>query len=383
MSTSKSGLIVDADGHVLEPLDTWQKYIDPQYRDRAVRMEHDENGWEVLLFDNKPCEVARGTLGAIGGVGSDAEELEAFFTPGKRTYADGAPLGSYDPKARIKVMDEEQIDVALLYPTIGIFWEGWITEAKLAAAYTRAYNRWIIDFCSDHPKRLFPIAHISLLDPEGAADEVKWAKEQGCVGVYLSPDMPARGGKHFDDPSFVRFWETVQDLDMPVGFHVIVRDNPSFQEWLKPDASAGLFTFAFLAIDVMAAFTQMMSLGMFEKYPRLKCTVLESGANWISAWLDRLDHKYRPMASRTSLTMPPSEYFYRQCLVSADPDETLTAKVIEHIGADYFLWASDYPHIDADFGVVKELKERIAPLPETYQRKVLGENAIRFYGLNV
>ena len=383
MSTSKSGLIVDADGHVLEPLDTWQKYIDPKYRDRSVRMEHDENGWEVLLFDNKPCEVVRGTLGAIGGVGSDAEELEAFFTPGKRTYADGAPLGSYDPTARIRVMDEEQIDVALLYPTLGIFWEGWVMEAKLASAYTHAYNRWIIDFCSDHPKRLFPIAHISLLDPEGAVDEVKWAKEQGCVGVYLSPDMPARGGKHFDDSAFVRFWETVQDLDMPVGFHVVVRDNPSFQEWLKPDASAGLFTFAFLAIDVMAAFTQMMSLGMFEKYPRLKCTVLESGANWISAWLDRLDHKYRPMASRTSLKMPPSEYFYRQCLVSADPDETLTAKVIEHIGADYFLWASDYPHIDADFGVVKELKERIAPLPEEDQHKVLGENAIRFYGLNV
>ena len=66
-----------------------------------------------------------------------------------------------------------------------------------------------------------------------------------------------------------------------------------------------------------------------------------------------------------------------------DADETLTAKVIEHIGADYFLWASDYPHIDADFGVVKELKERIAPLPQADQRKVLGENAIRFYGLNV
>jgi predicted TIM-barrel fold metal-dependent hydrolase len=383
MTNPNTGLIVDADGHVLEPLDTWQKYIDPQYRDRALSMELDENGWEVLLIDNKPCEVVRGTLGAIGGVGADAEELEAFFTPGKRTYADGAPLGSYEPNARIKVMDEEQIDVALLYPTLGIFWEGWVQEAKLASAYTRAYNRWIIDFCSDHPKRLFPIAHISLLDPEGAAEETKWAKEQGCVGVYLSPDMPARGGKHFDDPAFVPFWETVQDLEMPVGFHVVVRDQPSFQEWIGSGAEFGLFNFAFLAIDVMAAFTQMMSLGMFEKYPRMKCGVLETGANWISAWLDRLDHKYRPMASRTSLKMLPSEYFYRQCLVSADPDETMTAKVIEHIGADYFLWASDYPHIDADFGVVKELKERIVSLPEATQRKVLGDNAIRFYGLDV
>ena len=105
MSTSKGGPIVDADGHVLEPLDTWQKYIDPKYRDRAVRLEHDEKGWEVLLFDNKPCETVRGTLGAIGGVGSDTEELAAFLTPGERTYADGAPPGSYDPTARIKVMD--------------------------------------------------------------------------------------------------------------------------------------------------------------------------------------------------------------------------------------------------------------------------------------
>ena len=383
MVSEQVGPIVDADGHVLEPLDTWQKYIDPQYRDRAVRLEHDDNGWEVLLIDNKPCEVVHGTLGAIGGVGADAEELAAFFTPGKRTYADGAPLGSYDPTARIQVMDEEQIDIALLYPTIGIFWEGWVQEAKLASAYTRAYNRWIIDFCCDHPKRLFPVAHISLLDPEGAVAEVQWAKEQGCVGVYLSPDMPARGGKHFDDPAFVRFWETVQDLEMPIGFHVVVRDRPSFQEWIGPGAEFGLFSFAFLAIDVMAAFTQMMSLGMFEKYPRLKCTILETGASWISAWLDRLDHKYRPMASRTSLKMLPSEYFYRQCLVSADPDETLTAQVIEHIGADYFLWASDYPHIDADFGVVRELKERIAPLSKADQYKVLGENAIRFYGLGV
>jgi predicted TIM-barrel fold metal-dependent hydrolase len=133
----------------------------------------------------------------------------------------------------------------------------------------------------------------------------------------------------------------------------------------------------------MAAFTQMLSWGMFEKYPRLKCTVLESGANWISAWLDRLDHKYNVMAAYSPLKLKPSEYFYRQCLVSADPDETLTAPVVEHIGADYFVWASDYPHVDASFGVVQEMKERLAPLPEAAQRKVLGENAVRFYNLSV
>lgn len=380
MSSEKIGLSVDADGHILEPADTWIKYIDPQYRDRAIRIDHDDKGWEVLMFDNKPAEVVRGTLGALGGVGMDAE---ALLTPGKRTYVEGCPPGSYDPQARLKVMDEEGIDIALLYPTIGIFWEGWVQDPKLATAYCRAYNRWLVDFCSEDKKRLFPVAHISLIDPEGAVEETIRAKKDGCVGVYLSPDMVARGWKHFDDPSFVRFWNTVQDLDMPVGFHVIVRDTPSWQEWIRNDADFGLFNFTFLAMDVMAAFTQMMSLAMFEKYPRMKCTVLESGANWISAWLDRLDHKYIPMKSRSTLKMKPSEYFYRQCVVSADPDETMTAEVVNHIGADYFVWASDYPHIDSSLGVAQEIRERLASLPVASQRKVLGENAVRFYNLPV
>jgi len=72
---------------------------------------------------------------------------------------------------------------------------------------------------------------------------------------------------------------------------------------------------------------------------------------------------------------------YRQCLVSADPDESVTAQMVEHIGADYFVWASNYPHIDASFGAVRELRERLAPLSAEARRKVLGDNALRFYRL--
>lgn len=380
MSTAQKSPIVDADGHVLEPADIWAKYIEPQYRDRAVKITIDGKGYENLLFDNKPLELVRGHLGVLGGIGMDPV---ALHKNGQMTYADGCPAGSYDPKARLKVMDEEGIDVALLYPTIGICWEGIVTDPQLATAYTRAYNRWLADFCRENPKRLFPIAHISLLDPDGATEEAIRARKDGCVGIYLSPDMAARDGKHFDHPTYDRFWNTVQDLDMPVGFHVVVRDKPAFSPWLQHDQRDRLFGFTFLAMDVMAAFTQMLSWGMFEKYPRLKCTVLESGANWISAWLDRLDHKFNVMAAYSPLKLKPSEYFYRQCLVSADPDETLTAPVVEHIGADYFVWASDYPHVDASFGVVREMKERLAPLSEAAQRKVLGENAVRFYNLSV
>jgi len=196
--------------------------------------------------------------------------------------------------------------------------------------------------------------------------------------------MQARGDKPLSHPDFDPFWEVASDLDMPIGFHVVVRDQPFFRPWM-PGRGGGseLFFFSFLAIDVMAAFTQMLAAGVFAKHPRLKCSVLEIGATWISAWLDRMDHKYEVMSALTPGELKPSEYFFRQCIVSADPDETVIAPIIEAVGADYFVWASDYPHIDASFGVVDEIRGRITSLSEVDQRKVMGENAARFYGLEV
>jgi uncharacterized protein len=384
MATESEGRVVDADGHVLEPGDMYETYIDPQYRDRAIRIQCDENGYENLFIDNKPYRnpTIPGRMGAIGGIGMDRALLQR---KGNITYAEGSPPGGYDPKARLKVMDEEEIDIAILYPTLGIFWEGSVQDPKLATAYTRAYNRWIADFCRENPKRLYPVAHISLLDPEGAVEETRRAKKDGCVGVYLSPDLAARREMRFDDPAFTRFWETAQELEMPIAFHVVVREQQTLHEWTRRrDGSPGfigLFGHAFLGLDVMAAFTSMITLGIFEKYPRLKCAVLETGATWIVAWLDRMDYKGPVSESFTPIKLKPSEYFYRQCVVSADPDETMIAQVVERMGADYFVWASDYPHIDASFGVVKEMQERVAPLPPDAQRKVLGENAVRFYKL--
>lgn len=374
-------LTVDADGHVLEPRDTWIEYIDPEFRDRAIRIKTDDAGKEMLLIDNKPLESLRGNLAALGGIELDPNDI--FGAKNNLVYEDGCPAGGYDPAARLKVMDDEAIDVAMLYPTIGICWEGMVTDPALATAYTRAYNRYIVDFCSHNPSRLVPIAHISLLDPEAAVIEARRARAAGCVGIYLSPDLEARGGRHLMDPIYDPFWAAAAELSMPIGFHVVVRDKPFFRQWM-PGRGAGseLFFFAFLAIDVMAAFTQMLAGGVFERHPGLRCVVLESGATWISSWLDRMDHKYEVMAAVTPTSMKPSAYFYRQCLVSADPDESVIAPIVEAVGADYFVWASDYPHIDASFGVVGEIRSRIKTLTEADQAKLLGLNALRFYDLS-
>ncbi len=114
----------------------------------------------------------------------------------------------------------------------------------------------------------------------------------------------------------------------------------------------------------------------------MRCAVLEAGSNWITAWLDRMDHKTEVMHAFTPMKLLPSEYFKRQCVISAEPDESITAAVALHLGPEYVIWASDYPHLDASFNVVGQIRAKIAGLPEPAQRQILGENALRFYGLS-
>ena len=82
MVHNHKGPVVDADGHVLEPADTWVKYIDPQYRDRAIRIERDANGFEFLSIDNKPLQVLYGQLGVLGGIEMDAEDSIGVLNAG-------------------------------------------------------------------------------------------------------------------------------------------------------------------------------------------------------------------------------------------------------------------------------------------------------------
>jgi uncharacterized protein len=87
---------VDADGHVLEPPDLWETYIDPQFRDRALRFRVDEDGLEELEIGGQRSMMSRrgfpSTLGAMG-----APDLAAMQKDPERTYLREVPYGSMDP----------------------------------------------------------------------------------------------------------------------------------------------------------------------------------------------------------------------------------------------------------------------------------------------
>ena len=372
---------IDADGHVLEPPDMWEKYIDREFRDRAIRIRpRREDGLEILEIDQRPSKyMAPGGLGFSGAMGKSAEELKP--SP-ERTYVGTAPFGAMEAKERLALMDQEGLEKAILYPTIALLWEAEVEDVELAAAYARAYNRWITDFCADSNGRLVPIAHISMGDPLEAARELERAIKAGARGAFVAPyTIPNKSHAH---PDYDRFWAVAQEFDAPIGIHPCSeppakRVHQRFKDMQK---------WAIWHFNVhggqgpLQAFTALFQYGLFDRFPGVKVIVLESGAGWAGYLLNRMDAVYRTSMGRSvPLKELPSFYFHRQCWVSGDPDEKAFGHILDFVGADRFFWASDFPHLDHPANYMEELEELVAPLSESTRRKLLGENVTFTYNL--
>ncbi len=65
-------LAIDADSHFIEPLDLFEKYIDPKFRDRAFKARKDPaSGATVLIVHHKPLRSVNvgELLSAVTGYG--------------------------------------------------------------------------------------------------------------------------------------------------------------------------------------------------------------------------------------------------------------------------------------------------------------------------
>jgi predicted TIM-barrel fold metal-dependent hydrolase len=372
---------VDADGHILEPPDLWETYLEPKYRDRALRFVRDENGLEELEIGGERSKMSRrgfpSTLGAMGD-----PDLRAMQLDPNRTYLGEAPFGSMDPDERLKVLDAEHIDAAVLYTTVGLLWEAELDDAELAQAYTRAYNRWICEFCSGRD-RLVPTAHLSLGDPVAAAAELERAVNEGARGCYVAPfTHDAKPLGHPDnDPVFA----AAQDLGVPFAIH------PTFEpQWTKGARFGSwenvkqlrLLASVTASNGVREQFTTLFDFGVFDKFPRLDVLVLESGGGWIGYWLDRIDAVYGHtfIGTRVPLKHKPSDYFRERVWISCDPDERTIPALAERFG-DRFLWASDFPHADHTPEYINDLDELAGSFPEPARAAFLGDNARALFDL--
>lgn len=357
--------VIDCDAHILEPADLWQRYLEPRFRDRAIRIES-RDGVERLIIGEQV--VLEGVVAGLGGAEADKAELFG----GKLSYVRDNPPDSYDPRARLARMDAWGIEHSVLFPTIGIL-PFPTDDLDLANAYCRAYNTWMAEFCHADLRRLAPIALVNWRDVEAAAAELDRCLELGFRGLFVPPETV--DGRRPADAHFDPIWSRCQEAGVPGCFHVIVRFSGAavpFAAWHETSPGP-LFGFGMGGTgQLIPAMASVVTDGLFERFPRLSIVSVEAGCGFAPYLMDRLDAKYEAFRSLLPLPRKPSEYIRSNCYFVAEQGERTIDMALDLVGRERILWGSDYPHVDA--------LDVAAHLPR--DRPVLADNARRVFQLD-
>jgi uncharacterized protein len=406
---------IDSDGHILEPPTGMLSYASAEYRERIWHVETDADGQEWLVYDG--ARIPANFLSAAGVAGMGDEARERAFR-GEMRYSETRPAG-WNAKARLEDMDEDHIDLAVLYPTHLLGLQSNL-DVGFGRAQAQAYNDWCSDHVSEGEGRLFGAGALPPMhdpaDVAGVAAEIRRVAElPRMVSVFMRPN-PAVQWRPFNDPVYDPIWEASAETGLPIALHPFLAADlpgackglrlarprlpdgryvddfdpehaPTMAEQLESEARAtAIFTQAIAnPVDVMSSIAYLLAGGVCERFPATKFIFLEANGGWLVPWLERLDHHCKKFQWEvTDLSMLPSEYMKRQCWISFDPDEAMLRTTAESplVGADRIIWASDYPHPDAKFpGVTEELTEALDGLSFEQQREITSESAVALYGL--
>ncbi len=265
------------------------------------------------------------------------------------------------------------------------------SEFELRNAGIRAHNRWLADFCSLAPTRRAGMAQIFLNDVDVAVKEIHWAKENGLRAGILLPNIPPDylDSAPIYDPMYDPIWEACQELDMPINSHAGTG---------LPDYGKYPFTQALWVVETPFFAHRplwfMIMSGVFERFPRLKFVMTESGASWVPGQLRQLDGLHIGMKmGRTgevgfnkddALPLKPSEYFDRNCWIGASFPSPSDGKAKDKVGLHKFMWGSDYPHHEGATPFSKEsIRRAFHTDAPSDLHQIFAVNAAHVYGFDL
>jgi len=368
--------VFDSDTHVGPHADILERYTSADIKKRL-------EAWEPLKATGKgghtsyrkgvrKYERRLGTAEAVAQKG-----YMAGFTGAHR--ASPSPLLEDDPAERIKDMDLEGVDVNLTLPS---GWFGSFTadnDLVLEMGMYNAYHQWMEDYCKPYPERLGGVILCSARDIAGSVAEIKrWGKSRWAwaIMVYAPADMP------LDHPDLEPVWAEAQEHDLAIALHTFTV--------MPPYAPGGLDNWGNLWLQRSSAhpwcgmrnMASLIGAGIMDRYPRIRIGTLEAGHSWLPFWMTRIDeHAHTIKTAIADLKMKPSEYVlsgrYFQSIEIPEGGK-LTNQVIDYLGEDVLMYASDYPHAEAWFPVAVDTTFEWE-MEQTRRKKLLWDNACKLY----
>jgi uncharacterized protein len=332
---------ISADSHMTEPPDLWETRLPAALRDRAPR-----------------------------------------FAQRDDASSGRARAGGWDPYERLKDQAYDSISAEVLYPTRGAL--AWVVgDVELEEACCRAYNDWMIDFCSVALQRFWGLAMISLWNIDRAVQELERCRKAGlrgaAIGLMPAPELPY-SAEHYE-----RFWAACQDVAMPVNMHINSGPgrrhfSPPQRSGLMPDGAVGH------KWECMHAVGNLIAAGVLERYPGLRLVLAEAGVGWIPFFAQEFDYYQESFAPSSAgvgrqrdIPRRPSAYIYGQVYGAFICDE-VGCKLLPEYGLDTFMWSNDYPHSACIWpGATRFIAQDLGHLRVEDRAKVLCGNAARLY----
>ena len=369
--------VISSDNHVFEPVDLWTSRAEPKYKDRVPRIERLEDGDWWFCDGHKIIGTGPGSQ-----TGMRFEEQENLQ---RTTTVEELRPGGWIPEEHMKDMDEDGVDVSIVYPTVGLLLYS-MPDSDLLTEIFRIYNDWLAEFCKPFPDRLKGIACINVDDVQSGVRELERCANMGLAGGMITVYPPE--GHGYNQAEYEPLWAAAQDLRTPLGLHIATNRPGPGQEFVS---GADDLTPAFICNTdhwVRMSLSHMIFGGVFQRYPKLQVGSVEMELSWVPHFLDRMDYTYTQRTPRDEWwsnykgDLLPSEYFHNNVFVGFQEDG-LGIKMRDIIGVDCLMWGSDYPHVESTFPRSKQILEEIlADCTEEEKAKIAGGNAARVYNLN-
>ena len=382
--------LVDLDNHFYEPRDSFTRYIDAKFADRAVRPVRDSSGKEIIVAGDRPVTfLDRNIYDEVGRPGSLREMLRKMKKGDapEDAYSWDPILPEYrDREARLAVMDRQGVEACVLFPSVAVVVEHFFDSAEDLYANFHAFNRFVDDeWGFAYKGRIHPVPFLSLRDLALAVEELDWVLDRGSRVVGLRPG-PAYG-RSPADPYFDPFWARIDEARATVVYHLTEsgynsRFSPDWGQAPNPpnfEMSAWQWMNCYMDRPIMETLSALIYDNLFGRFPNVKVASVENGCEWLPYFVRRID-KMRGMGRNGpwiggQLAERPSEYFKHHVLVTPYPEDDVVA-VAELCGTDSLVLGSDWPHAEG-MAQPAEYAKILEPLAEEDQRRILRDNGLR------
>ena len=363
-ATQEPYVLITADTHAGGSHSQYREYLDPGYRER---------------FD---------------------EWRGGYKNPSQEHYG-SKKMRNWDYDIRTEDQNSQGVVGEVVFPnTVPPFYRKSIVTAQpprpddyeLCLAGIRAHNRWLVDFCQEDPDRRAGIGLVLPNDLDEAIKDIQFIAESGLRGGVLLPLVPpdCHWLKPLFDPAWHEVFAAIQDHDLVINQH-------SGQG--SPDYGSGPVAEAIWITEVtyycQAGFRHLIMSGVFEKFPRLKYVLTESGCAWAPALLKQMDRIHMGFqrgaigemnydGMEWVLKQPPSAYAKQNIYYGASFPTLADLGGIDELGEDRVMWGNDYPHYEGTFPYnIESLRLTFNGMNERQRRKILGENAAAVYGFDL